>query len=260
MPPSSPSRIETVKVKPAAVDPVKPVGVVAVPKDLPELPVVRATSQDAVTDALPAKPQATGSQAANVTAIETGPASPLAETKPEAKAEAKPETKSVSKGAESKASESKTSDAASDPAAEGEAKSDGKVSDGKVSPKAMAAMTPSEAQALLSMLEKVKTQASDGGELTPELLRQLPIDVARALVSTGIATVSPEERAARAQRMARIVKLPAEILNAHRGRDGIADIPEQDTWVANNGRISIPLPGGGDVTEPGILKEFGLQP
>lgn len=49
------------------------------------------------------------------------------------------------------------------------------------------------------------------------------MDVGRALVDTGIATVSQGARRAR------------------------------------GGRISIPLPGGG-VTEPGILKELGSQP
>jgi hypothetical protein len=253
MAPGGPLNFKPAKVKQVGSDAAAPAaspqpapGVVPVPKELPSLPRAEAaTTVDvaALTDVLPARETA-GPVPKITVAVGEAPAisvepvpsqAQTAATKIDAGKDAKPEAKSGDKAPDGKDGE-------------------------KVAPTGVSPMSPAEAQELLKTLEQIKSQAAEGGELTPELLKQLPMDVARRLVGTGIATVSPQERSERAQRMARIVRLPANVINNYRGRDGIASIPEQDTWVANGGRITIPLPGGGDVLEPGILKEFGLAP
>jgi hypothetical protein len=257
MPPGSPMNFKPAKVKQAGPDASPPAppqaqppgGAVAVPKELPSLPRAEANPDvvAAVTDGIQTKEPA--SPEAKITiAVASAPA-----TSPDA---GWPSATQVNVGGGTKPEDR--------PEAKAEPKSEDKSKDGKaderIAPSGVAPMTPAEAQELLKTLEQIKTQAAEGGELTPDLLKQLPMDVARRLVGTGIATVSPQERSERAQRMARIVRLPPSIINKYRGKDGIASIPEQDSWVANGGRISIPLPGGGDILEPGILKEFGLEP
>lgn len=268
MPAGGPLNFKAAKVKQATPDvpasgpslpPTPPAGAIAVPKDLPSLPRAEAEAHTdvtaAITDAEPAKDTSAPKVAI---AVGPDPGTPLEAAAAPAtkmdvanvsKIESKPETEPKSEGKP----ETKTATADIKPAT-------GAKADGKIAPSGVAPMSPAEAQELLKTLEQIKSQAAEGGELTPELLKQLPMDVARQLVGTGIATVSPKERTERAQRMARIVRLPANIINQYRGRDGIASIPEQDTWVANGGRISIPLPGGGDILEPGNITEFGLTP
>lgn len=255
MPPGGPLNFKPAKVKQsggadattsAAPAPAPTVpGAMPVPKELPSLPQAAASTTidvAALTDAEPTK--ASNSKAKVAVAVDAGPAMLI-----------EPASSSVTPQTQADAPENNADGIASN----GDKPADGKAED-KISAPGVAPMSPAEAQELLKTLEQIKTQAAEGGELTPELLKQLPMDVARRLVSTGIATVTPQERSERAQRMARIVRLPANIINKYRGRDGIASIPEQDTWVANGGRITIPLPGGGDIQEPGTLKEFGLQP
>ena len=233
-----------------AESPAAKAGAVVVPKELPPLPVQPAADKTAeppkarvpVTDSVSAaKAPAEASIAIDPDAEEVA----LAPTKQPAgteKADPKPEAKVAEKPAD-KATE--TPEAGKD----GASKKD-----------PLREMSATEAQDLLRQLEEIKTKTADGSELPLELLRKLPAEVAARLVGTGIATVSPQERKQRAERQARIVRLPASIINKYRDRTGIASIPEADSWVANGGRISIPLPGGGDITSPDIMTQFGLKP
>lgn len=250
MPPTGPLKFTPAKVKRSGDMDLSPrpapavQGAMPVPKELPSLPQSASrTTIDvaALTDAETTKD--TNASAKVSVTVDSEPAKPITPgTSP-----IDPQTQAATPG-----------DHIDNKVSDGDKPAD--KTEGKVSPAGVPAMSPAQAQELLKTLEQIKTQATEGGELTPDLLKQLPMDVARRLVSTGIATVTPQERIERAQRMARIVRLPASIINNYRGKDGIASIPEQDTWVANKGRITIPLPGGGDILEPGILKEFGLQP
>lgn len=223
-------------------------GVVVVPKELPPLPTPLAAAEGLkvttpVTDASPAKTPpvnmgVTVTAPSSEIAMTTDPIEPADGAKEAAQPAGKPTEKAAEKSAESTA-------ASKDDAAKKDALRD---------------MSASEAQELLRQLEEIKTKTADGSELPVELLRKLPAEVAARLVGTGIATVSPQDRKERAQRQARIVRLPASIINQFRDRTGIASIPESDSWVANGGRVSIPLPGGGDITSPDVMTQFGLKP
>lgn len=225
--------------------------VVVVPKDLPPLPGLSKDLNDVakvtapVTDAKPAvAPPAKASLL--VTEEEKGSTEislPPAPAAKEVQAKQGDATAPAAKAAEKPAAET------TQEAAAAKSKADG-----------MRDMSAAEAQELLRQLEEIKTKTADGSELPLELLRKLPAEVAERLVGTGIATVSPQDRKDRLQRQARIVRLPASIINRYRDRTGIASIPESDSWVANGGRISIPLPGGGDITSPDIMTQFGLKP
>jgi hypothetical protein len=223
-------------------------GAVVIPKELPPLPVQPAATDGLkvtapVTDATPAKaPPANMAVTVNgpssEIAVASDPIAPAGGPKEATKTADKPAEKAADKPAE--ATEANKDDAAKkDPLRD---------------------MSASEAQELLRQLEEIKTKTADGSELPIELLRKLPAEVAARLVGTGIATVSPQDRKERAQRQARIVRLPPSIINQYRDRTGIASIPESDSWVANGGRVSIPLPGGGDITSPDVMNQFGLKP
>lgn len=267
MPPGGPLNFKAAKVKQASPDasvsgasqpPAPPAGAIPVPKELPSLPRAEAETHvdlATITDGVPAKSVDTAAPGSTVAiAVGSDPVTPVeASAASSTKIDIATSSKEAAKPEADPKAETKA--ASGDDKATADAKSTTRIA-----PSGVAPMSPAEAQELLKTLEQIKSQAAEGGELTPELLKQLPMDVARQLVGTGIATVSAKERTERAQRMARIVRLPATIINQYRGRDGIASIPEQDSWVANAGRISIPLPGGGDVLEPGMLKEFGLNP
>lgn len=226
--------------------------VVVVPKELPPLPGLPNDVSDAsklaspVTDAKPAAaPPAKAS--VNVSEVEGRGSSEI--SLPPAPAVKEPVEQSK---------QSEATAPADKPGAKAEASKDATAV--KPKPDAMRDMSAAEAQDLLRQLEEIKTKTADGSELPLELLRKLPAEVAERLVGTGIATVSPQDRKSRAERQARIVRLPPSIINQYRDRTGIASIPESDSWVANGGRISIPLPGGGDITSPDIMTQFGLKP
>ena len=238
----------------AAAPPDSSRAVVVVPKDLPPLPGLTKDPGDAAKVTAPvtdAKPAAAPPAKASVVVAEEEKGSSEISLPPA------PAAKEV-QAKQSDATTPAAPKAAEKPAAAAETTQDGTP----VKPKAdgMRDMSAAEAQDLLRQLEEIKTKTADGSELPLELLRKLPAEVAERLVGTGIATVSPQDRKDRAQRQARIVRLPASIINQYRDRTGIASIPESDSWVANGGRISIPLPGGGDITSPDIMTQFGLKP
>ncbi|MGY3582016.1 hypothetical protein ACVIGB_001061 [Bradyrhizobium sp. USDA 4341] len=243
--PNAPAAADTAAVR---------AGVVIVPKDLPPLPAQPPAAETTkvsapVTDATPAKAppeKASVTIESNAPSTEISMATDLAAAEEPSKVPSKEASKETSKPAE------KAADKPAEPADEA------KEATAKKDP--LRGMNATEAQELLRQLEEIKTMTADGSELPVELLRKLPSEVAARLVGTGIATVSPQDRKERAQKQARIVRLPASIINQYRDRTGIASIPESDSWVANGGRVSIPLPGGGDITSPDVMTQFGLKP
>lgn len=112
-------------------------------------------------------------------------------------------------------------------------------------------MSQEAALNVLSILEDL----GNAETVTPEMLSTLPHEVARILVEGGLV----EETAPDGTPYS-IIRLPPEVLDAHRGPDGIPSIPERDTWAATGNFVSIPLPGGGDIGKPEDMLEFGLQP
>ena len=56
-----------------------------------------------------------------------------------------------------------------------------------------------------------------------------------------------------------ITTLPIEILEYFRDESGIASIPRENSWIFNNGLITLPLPGGGDIKSEKDFADFGLS-
>lgn len=237
-----------------AVEPSAPAQSIPVPKDLP--PIIAAPSPAASTTQLASvqpKDALTAPQPPLIV-----PVKPSAETAaPQAAINGKPEPKAEPNAKSEIKSEAKSEDMSA-------SKPDGKPEDKAVAETTLASgdkpMTPAQAQQLLQTLEKLRTKVSSGDEIPPEILKQLPNEIAKRLVATGVATLSPTDRREAAQRLARVVRLPSEVVTARRGPDGIPDVTESNFWAANSGKISIPLPGGGDIRSPDVLKQFGLQP
>lgn len=116
------------------------------------------------------------------------------------------------------------------------------------------------AQRLLATLQGIRQSLSQGAEVTPEMLSSLPPAIAERLQAArsgqqqggSAGEASPEQQVARMtpQAMARAGKDPF----------GIPNIPEANTWAGTNGRVRIPLPGGGDIRKPDDMVLFGLEP
>ncbi len=59
----------------------------------------------------------------------------------------------------------------------------------------------------------------------------------------------------------RLIILPQPVIDQLRTDDGIASIPENQSWQARgNPTVHLPLPGGGDIKTVEDLKKFGFQP
>lgn len=112
-------------------------------------------------------------------------------------------------------------------------------------------MTQDQVRKLLMDLQQMNVGGGD--EITPEMLQSLPEEVASLLADQGMDL--------QGQGSGTMNILPSEAVDAFRGKDGIATIPENYSWYARSGGpISIPLPGGGDIKKPEDLTDFGFQP
>ena len=124
---------------------------------------------------------------------------------------------------------------------------------------AIARMNPIEAQKAVKTLDDIKTSLADNGEISPELLRQIPHEIAKALREAGV-DLTPGERREAGRKSSAVVRLPSSAIEQFRGRDGIASITDSNSWVLTNGNVMLPLPGGGDIRTVDAMLEFGLKP
>ncbi len=113
---------------------------------------------------------------------------------------------------------------------------------------------------------KLKSAAStlqDGGKLTPEIVRGLPIELAKRLTDEG-AVETQEETAARiagatGKKSFTIVHLPPGTLEHHVDKDGVPTIPDGDSWAMTGGNVVLPMPGGGEIHSPADFALFDLD-
>ncbi len=129
--------------------------------------------------------------------------------------------------------------------------------------KSVAATGADKAQGELEQLQAALAQLSANEKLTPDVVRQLPHDLAQKLSEAGVVASAEEAAAAakaRGQKELRIVRLEPAIIDRLRDRDGVATVPEAGSWALTNNSVVIPLPGGGDIKRPEDLKTFHLQP
>ncbi len=115
----------------------------------------------------------------------------------------------------------------------------------------------------MQQLQAVLDLLNSNEKLTPELIRNVPHDLAQKLKEAGV-VATPEEAAAadkaRGQKELRIVRLDSLTLDRMRDKDGVSTVPEAGTWALTNNSVVIPLPGGGDIRRPDDLKTFHLEP
>ena len=124
---------------------------------------------------------------------------------------------------------------------------------------AIGRMNPIEAAQAVKALDQIKTSLADTGEIPPEVLREIPHEIAKALRDAGVNLTAGERREA-GRKVSAVVRLPETAIEGFRGRDGIASIPDSNSWVLTEGNVRLPLPGGGDIRTVENMKEFGLQP
>jgi len=108
------------------------------------------------------------------------------------------------------------------------------------------------------LMAQLQQLGGDTGEITPQMLRALPHEVARILVESGV--VDQADLDGPGGVPYRIIRLPDTVMERYRGKDGIASIPERDSWVSTGNSVKLPLPGGGDIKSPDDIKSFGLTP
>jgi hypothetical protein len=112
-------------------------------------------------------------------------------------------------------------------------------------------MSDTDVRKLLLNLQQLN--AGGEQEITPDMLRALPEEVAAMLSEQGMDLEGPAG--------GKMNILPSEVVDQFRGKDGVATIPENYSWYARSGGpVSIPLPGGGDIKKPDDFKDFGLRP
>jgi hypothetical protein len=232
---------------------------VPLPEKLPSLdeaaapkpaPSAKASAAPASVVAAARAPQAAGTEPASAQASAAA-GSPIAEPAAQAPATVGGETPAPAK-AEANASDGRSADAK--PQA-GETPASGPES----VTAAIARMNPIEAQKAVKTLDEIKTSLADNGEISPELLRQIPHEIAKALREAGV-DLTPGERREAGRKSSSVVRLPSSAIEAFRGRDGIASITDSNSWVLTNGIVMLPLPGGGDIRTADTMLEFGLKP
>jgi hypothetical protein len=118
-------------------------------------------------------------------------------------------------------------------------------------------MSATETADLLKQIEQMMTM--DPSAITPEMLAKLPHEIAQTLRATGVIG-SPDALPEKGNAPYAAIRLPAGVIDKFRGKDGIASIPENDTFAALGNKISLQLPGGGDIRKPEDLKLFGFKP
>lgn len=127
----------------------------------------------------------------------------------------------------------------------------------KVAKAAAKNMTAAEQAELLKMMEQMA--GMDPSSIPPEMLEKLPHEIAQTLRETGVIG-NPEAMPEKGNAPYAAIRLPAGAIDKFRGKDGIASIPENDTFAALGNKISLQLPGGGDIHKPEDLKLFGFNP
>lgn len=127
----------------------------------------------------------------------------------------------------------------------------------KVAKAAAKNMTAAEQAELLKMMEQMA--GMDPSSIPPEMLEKLPHEIAQTLRETGVIG-NPEAMPEKGKAPYAAIRLPAGAIDKFRGKDGIASIPENDTFAALGNKISLQLPGGGDIHKPEDLKLFGFNP
>jgi chemotaxis protein histidine kinase CheA len=118
-------------------------------------------------------------------------------------------------------------------------------------------MSAAETAELLKQIEQMMQM--DPTAITPDMLSKLPHEIAQTLRDTGVIG-SPESMPEKGNAPYAAIRLPPGAIDKFRGRDGIASIPENDTFAALGNKITLQLPGGGDIRKPEDLKLFGFQP
>jgi hypothetical protein len=119
-------------------------------------------------------------------------------------------------------------------------------------------MTQAKAVEVAAQLEQLSKLGGEEG-ITPEMLAQLPHDVAQLLKENGL-LANMEKPVGEAGVPYAIIRLPEAVIDRYRGKDGIPAIPVNDSYAALGNKVSIPLPGGGDVKDPQDLQAFGFKP
>ncbi len=121
-----------------------------------------------------------------------------------------------------------------------------------------------QTQADKDKLMAVLTSLERGEKISKAVVSQLDHEVAQRLRDAGV-VASDEDEAILAKATTgqeyRIVRLPSSALDKYRDKDGIATIPDSNSWAATGGNVRIPLPGGGEMkTAEDMRRAFGLQP
>lgn len=116
----------------------------------------------------------------------------------------------------------------------------------------------------VEQMKQALEMLNSGSKIPPSIAEKLPHDLAQQLRAAG-AIMTPEEVAAASTGTPgapnfKITKIPANIVDGYRDADGIASIPEQDSWLAAGGSVRLPLPGGGDIFNVEDFESFFLQP
>lgn len=112
-------------------------------------------------------------------------------------------------------------------------------------------------------LKRVVNMLSNGEKVTPEMVAQLPHEIAQRLRAAGVVLTAEENATvtkATTGREFRIVNLPPALIDRHRDADGVPTIPGANSWASTGGNVIIPLPGGGEIRSPDDLTAFNLQP
>ncbi|MCP1545983.1 hypothetical protein [Methylorubrum extorquens] len=233
---------------------------VAIPDELPsldappELPVpVRVA---------PAAPEATRPPAAAQAQPAKQPEPQMPASKPDAQTRTAGATPDADKAVTAVAALAKPPAAAApqaEPVKRAETEAAPKLSGPEAIMAAIGRMNPIEAAQAVKALDQIKTSLADTGEIPPEVLREIPHEIAKALRDAGVNLTAGERREA-GRKVSAVVRLPETAIEGFRGRDGIASIPDSNSWVLTEGNVRLPLPGGGDIRTVDNMKEFGLQP
>lgn len=112
---------------------------------------------------------------------------------------------------------------------------------------------------VLDQFNRAVAQLRETGAISPETLAALPPQI-RERMAGMIASRSTEDLREGAEIAGRIVHLPEEVIAQYRDEDGIASIPEANTWLSTGGMVVLSKPGGGNIKKTEDLRKFGLVP
>lgn len=103
-------------------------------------------------------------------------------------------------------------------------------------------------------------------QLQGEALNSLPADV-RAIIESAQVDEQAEPEAPGIQSSdengvpTKLIILPPQVIDTFRSYDGIASIPENQSWQAKgNPTVHLQLPGGGDIKTVEDMERFGIKP